>query len=153
MVTGGIGPGDDVEAWCTRCRMNLNHRVIAVVGREIQRVHCLTCGGDHRYYPPKYAKEDKREQRSIRVGAEEKTRKFVEKTAEKASSEWKTIMSEMPPEVLPRAYKITESYEAGEIIEHPSFGMGKVMDVLGSQRIQAIFEQGRKILVCNRPEK
>ncbi len=22
---GSVGPGDDVEAWCTRCKMNLNH--------------------------------------------------------------------------------------------------------------------------------
>ena len=48
-----VGPGDDVEAWCTRCRMNLNHRVIAVVGNNIQRVVCLTCGSQHKFYPPK----------------------------------------------------------------------------------------------------
>ncbi|MEW6140963.1 MAG: hypothetical protein AB1733_22295 [Thermodesulfobacteriota bacterium] len=152
MVRGYTGPGDDVEAWCTRCRMNLNHRVIAVVGKEIKRVHCLTCGGDHRYIPPKYEKEQKSERRAIRVGSGgERSRKSVDRTAERAAGEWNTIMKDSPPDLIPRPYNIKESYRIGELIEHPTLGTGKVLDVLGSQRIQAIFKEGRKVLVCNRP--
>ena len=150
-----ISPGDDVEAWCTRCRMNLNHRVIAVVGSEIQKVHCLTCGGDHRYYPPKYAKPEKKEKRAIRVGSEEKLRRSAERSAERSSeraiSEWKTIMNDKQPDTITRPYLIAETYRTGEFIEHPTLGTGRVMDVLGSQRIQVIFREGRKVLVCNRP--
>ncbi len=153
MGTGAIGPGEDVEAWCTRCRMNLNHRVIAVVGRSIQRVHCLTCGGDHKYYPPKYEKGAEKEKRTVRVSssAGEKGRKPTSlRAADKALGEWTTFMKDMPEGLVPRAYKITDSYRASEFIEHPTFGTGRVVDILGAERIEVAFKDGRKVLVCNR---
>ena len=70
-----VGPGDDVEAWCTRCRMNLNHRVIAVVGNSIQRVVCLTCGSQHKFYPPKNQEPEEKEERVERRPQPDKTRK------------------------------------------------------------------------------
>lgn len=153
MGSGAIGPGDDVEAWCTRCRMNLNHRIIAVVGRSIQRVHCLTCGGDHKYYPPKYEKSADGEKRTVRVSASsgEKGRKTGSiRAADKALGEWTTFMKDMPPETIPRTYRISESYGPSEFIEHPKFGTGRVVDILGSERIEVVFKDGRKVLVCNR---
>lgn len=154
MGTGAIGPGEDVEAWCTRCRMNLNHRVIAVVGRSIQRVHCLTCGGDHKYYPPKYEKGAEKGKRTVRVSSSstgEKGRKAVGiRAADKALGEWTTFMNEMPPGTVPRAYRITEVYGLSEFIEHPTLGTGRVVDILGQEKIEVIFKDGRKVLVCNR---
>jgi len=152
-VSATVCPGDDVEAWCTRCRMNLNHRVIALVGKEIQRVHCLTCGGDHKYHPPKHAQTAERVQpertRVSNADATEKTRKPKDKAPSRPASEWNTVMKEMPPETSPRPYRTSESYGASEFIEHPVFGTGRVLEIVGSQRIQVIFREGRKILVCN----
>lgn len=150
MVGFSVGPGDDVEAWCTRCRMNLNHRVIAVVGNSIQRVHCLTCGGDHKYHPPKYDKTESREKRAVRIPSAEKAKRTVGRGASNALGEWTTIMKDMAPDAIPRTYRVTESYEALEFIEHPVFGTGRVLAIVGSERMQAIFKDGRKILVCNR---
>ena len=145
-----IGPGEDVEAWCTRCRMNLNHRVIAVVGSEIKRVHCLTCGGDHKYYPPKY--EGRATRASKTAGDSSSARKVLspEKAKAKAASEWSTFMKDMPADSDPRTYSIYESFNASEYVEHPVFGLGKVLEVVGAEKIQVIFEEGRKVLVCNR---
>jgi hypothetical protein len=154
MIAGRVGPGDDVEAWCTRCRMNLNHRVIAVVRGAIQRVHCLTCGGDHKYYPPKsgHAPETERTRTSAPApaGPANKERKSADRSLAKAFSEWQTFMKDMPPGAPARAYRVSESYKASEYIEHPEFGTGRVVDVLGAQRIEVMFKDGRKVMVCNR---
>jgi hypothetical protein len=156
MASGRVGPGEDVEAWCTRCRMNLNHRVIAVVGSAIHRVHCLTCGGDHKYYPPKGDREAQperpRSSATPRVAAApaSKDRKSAERSSARAYSEWMTFMQEMPEGIVPRPYRISESYRTSEYIEHPEFGTGRVVDVLGAQRIEVIFKDGRKVMVCNR---
>jgi hypothetical protein len=150
MATVLIGPGDDVEAWCTRCRMNLEHRVIATVGRDIKRVHCLTCGGDHKYYPPKYQKTAKRGTRTAKAVSPAKAAQAAERSAARAEGEWTTIMSDLSADDTPRTYRVSESYGASEFIEHPVFGKGRVTDVLGAQRIQVIFKDGRKVLVCNR---
>lgn len=156
MTRTAVGPGEDVEAWCTRCRMNLNHRVIAVVGHNIQRVHCLTCGGDHKYYPPKRTsapESDKPRVKSTSSGSASalpKDRKAADRAAGKALSEWTTFMERMPEGTIPRAYRIAESYKTAEYIEHPEFGTGRVVDVLGAERIEVIFKTGRKVMVCNR---
>ncbi len=155
MTKRSIGPGDDVEAWCTRCRMNLNHRVIAVVGADIQRVHCLTCGGDHKYYPVKGVKSPRAETRSGKVASASASsavgpRKSGDKAASKAYGEWSTFMQEMPAGTIPRQYNITDSYSVAEYIEHREFGTGRVLGILGAERIEVIFKDGRKVMVCNR---
>jgi hypothetical protein len=156
MVRTAVGPGEDVEAWCTRCRMNLNHRVIAVVGQGIQRVHCLTCGGDHKYYPPKRAgstEPDSKRAKSVSTAssaASARDRKSADRAAGKAYGEWATFMKDMPEGTVPRPYRTAESYKAAEYIEHPEFGTGRVVDVLGAERIEVAFKIGRKVMVCNR---
>lgn len=152
MVFSSMGPGDDVEAWCTRCRMNLNHRIIAVVGSEIKRVHCLTCGSDHKYYPPRgtEAASEKRP-RIVKTAAETKAPKpALDRSTARARSEWTTFMNQMPSGTIPRMYKISESYEPAEYIEHPLFGQGRVLEVVGRDRIEVAFAEGRKVLLCNR---
>lgn len=141
-----VGPGEDVEAWCTRCRMNLNHRVIAVVGSEVKRVHCLTCGGDHQYYPPKEAASEKpseKRPKTPRPGP-------APRSSGRASGEWSRIMKEMPPDTTPRPYAVSEAYQPTEYIVHAVFGPGRVLEILGSERIEVIFQEGRKVLICNR---
>jgi hypothetical protein len=153
-MKGSIGPGEDIEAWCTRCRMNLNHRVIAVVGPEVQRVHCLTCGGDHKYHPPKYEKTKESEKRSVRVPSAEKSRKSTaDKVSNKAAGEWNTFMKDMSTEASPRGYNASETYTSGEFIEHPLFGVGKVIDIVAAEKMQVVFREGRKILLCNRNQR
>ncbi len=154
MTKAAIGPGDDVEAWCTRCRMNLNHRVIAVVGTDVQRVHCLTCGGDHKYHPPKYEKSRETEKRAIRVPSTEKGRKPpAAKMSSKTLGEWTTFMKDLPSNASLRGYSASEAYGAGEFIEHPLFGVGKVLDIVAAERMQVVFRDGRKVLICNRNQR
>ncbi|MBI4966324.1 MAG: hypothetical protein HY913_23800 [Desulfomonile tiedjei] len=152
MASVSLGPGDDVEAWCTRCRMNLNHRVVAVIGNRVQRVQCLTCGGDHKYYPPKFGTKDEPEKRHLKIAPAEKGRKSVDRVAAKAQSEWSTFMKDMPPDYEPRPYKVSGSYKQAEFIEHPVFGIGRVLDLVGAEKMQVIFKDGRKILICNKSE-
>lgn len=150
MSTVGLGPGDDVEAWCTRCRMNLNHRIIAVVGKEVRTVHCLTCGGDHRFHQPKHEKGS--QQRAGRVVPAEtgKIHKTSEKAAGKAVGEWRTFMQEMAPGTVLHVYKVSDSFQPDEYIDHPVFGPGRVIDIVGLGKIQVVFREGRKILICNK---
>jgi hypothetical protein len=146
MGTASIGPGDDVEAWCTRCRMNLNHRVIAVLGNEVKRVHCLTCGGDHQYYSPKEGVLDKGPAKAPKPAQV----KPEPRSSRRASGEWSRIMKEMPPDVSPRPYKVSDTYQPAEYIEHAVFGPGRILEILGRERIEVIFKEGRKVLICNK---
>jgi hypothetical protein len=68
----------------------------------------------------------------------------------RAASEWATMMKDMPADAIPRAYKVSDSYSPSEYIEHAVFGVGRVLEVVGAERIQVIFKDGRKILICNK---
>lgn len=149
MVGKKIGPGDEVDAWCTKCRMDLNHIVIAVVGSDIQRAKCLTCGGEHKYHPPKSNKN------ASKSGSKKKTPSKTSQTGKtrskvSAEGEWNTFMKGLDESVEPRAYRINEEFDEGEFLNHKSFGVGKVLNILGSERMEVVFKEGRKILLFNK---
>ncbi len=146
-----VGPGEDVEAWCTRCKMNLNHRVVAVVGNNIQRVICLTCGSDHKYYPPRNQIPSGEERRRTGGAQPEKSAKSGGgRAANKAYGEWTTFMKDMPVGSTPKPYMVSGSYQPSDYVEHPLFGTGRVLEIVGAEKIQVIFKEGRKVLICNR---
>jgi hypothetical protein len=154
MSSKHFSPGEDVEAWCTRCRRNLNHRVVAVLGTNIQKVQCLTCGSEHKFYPQK---EEGPKVKSVRVKESAKGRSrpkeskdSASKSAAKAESEWTTFMSERDPDSTPRPYATSASYSRAEYINHPVFGIGRVLHIVGIEKIEVIFKEGRKILIFNR---
>ena len=155
MTTKKVDPGDDVEAWCTRCRRNLNHRVVAVVGTNIQKVQCLTCGGEHKYYPPKDVGPKSKTVKVKEAGKGRPTGKQsrsagVDKSAARAESEWSTFMTEMAPDAVPLSYATSATYSKGEYIDHPVFGIGRILNIVGVEKIEVIFKEGRKILIFNR---
>ena len=45
--------GSEIDSWCTRCRMDLGHRIVAMVGEAPKRVICLTCNSEHNYRAPR----------------------------------------------------------------------------------------------------
>ncbi len=147
MFRADPGPGDDVEAWCTRCRMNLNHRVIAMVGNEIKRVTCLTCGSDHKYYPPKGIKKKQDSAAPSKGSSRARTPKTKAARSVAAKGEWSTVMDEMPDAAVPRSYRISDAYDAADYIEHPVFGTGMVLSIVGTGKIEVIFREGRKVLI------
>jgi hypothetical protein len=52
-----LSAGSEIDAYCTKCRLDLGHTIIAMVGHTVPKVICNTCGSQHKYYPPKSEKE------------------------------------------------------------------------------------------------
>ncbi|MDQ2643863.1 MAG: hypothetical protein M3020_08625, partial [Myxococcota bacterium] len=44
-----LSAGKEIDSWCTKCRLELGHRIVAMVGGAPKRVICLTCGSEHNY--------------------------------------------------------------------------------------------------------
>ena len=51
----------------------------------------------------------------------------------------------------PRGYVFTESYSAGDRIEHPVLGTGVVQGIAGPGKIRVRFEEKQSVLVHGRP--
>lgn len=76
-MAGLPGPGDRIEARCTRCNDITGHVIVALVGGEIVKVECRACGSVHKYYPPATPKEAKGKTAVCRVKAGETRKEAV----------------------------------------------------------------------------
>src|SRR3974390_1921465 len=41
----------EVDSWCTRCRLVLNHRIVSMKSGKPHQVECLTCRATHLWRP------------------------------------------------------------------------------------------------------
>ncbi len=150
MASLSVGPGDDIDAWCGKCLMVLSHRIIAVVGSQVKKVECLTCHAIHAFKQGVGQKVSSTSRNS--ASSTGRTLKSATPKPGKAENEWNSFMAEMPVDIVPRKYGVFESFVVSEFIEHPTFGIGKVLDITGAERMLVIFKDGRKTLIFNRTQ-
>ncbi len=41
--------GDDIDDYCPRCRLIMNHGIVSMVGSDVKKVRCNTCMSEHLY--------------------------------------------------------------------------------------------------------
>src|SRR4051812_39295964 len=101
--------GGDIDAFCTRCKMELGHTILAMVGSKPVRVRCNTCGGEPNYRAP--------------GGPAGKAwwRRAAERTPRPAVTSWDALLREKD---LSRArrYSAKDRYEPDDVLQHPVFG-------------------------------
>jgi hypothetical protein len=122
--------GDEIEAHCGRCRMDRNHRIVAQdPDGTIRKIICGMCNSYRAYRPPK--------QTEARVGKPRTPRASAASTPEDFG--------------LPtRNYNMREGYQVGEVIAHPTFGVGKVVSLKDTFKIEVKFSDGLKVLLQNK---
>lgn len=143
MTSKTLSAGDIIESRCTRCRAVLNHTIVAMVGDKVARVECNTCGGVHNYKEPKAAKPAKAET----AKKSPTPRKPRKDPAAAERQEWAALHPTLDREKA-RPYDMTAPYRAKELIDHPTFGLGIVERTAGPNKIEVLFQDGRKLLRC-----
>ena len=63
------------------------------------------------------------------------------------NKKWEQLSSEAKS-VKTRTYSMNEDYRANTLINHPTFGIGIVQRVIGSRKMEILFEAGLKTLRC-----
>jgi hypothetical protein len=134
--------GGEIDAWCTKCRLDLLHRIVAVVAGEPKRVECETCHSQHNYRAPK----------SGAAAAIRATSKTAKPRTARAASEAKTaatwetqVSGKDPSHFIP--FSIEKRFEEGNLISHKRFGQGCVVEVLQDGKINVLFREGHRLLV------
>ena len=128
--------GKSVAGWCGRCKLMLAHTIEAIVNNKITRAHCNTCGGQHalRANPPGKGGTKARGSssgRSTRAASAVVDYRAVLQNADVANA---------------RQYRMSERFQAKEIIVHPVFGVGLVLGVRDANKIDVGFTDGMKTL-------
>ncbi|AMV71404.1 hypothetical protein JCM30471_32430 [Desulfuromonas carbonis] len=134
-------PGDTVEARCTRCRTLTNHTIVALVETRIARVQCNTCGGTHNFHPP--AEPAKSRTKAVRTKAEPR----VSAKGKGDQLAWQQACSEADP-ASAAPYAMDRSYKVGTLVNHPLFGVGIVTLLTPPNKVEILFQAGRKLLRC-----
>lgn len=138
-----IRVGGEIDAFCSRCDLNLAHTIIAMVGPKVVKVKCNTCGNDHQYRGEQplvksqsFANPKKRASSSSSSAAPK---------ASRAAVSWE---DKFKGKDLSRArkYSFRDTYAVDDVIDHPTFGLGLVIAVR-QDKVDVSFKQEEKVLV------
>jgi len=144
--------GDEVDAYCTKCKMDLNHRIVAMDGDTIKRVECLTCRGQHNYRKPKSAAPAVRKRTTKKRTTKAAVARAAKAKAEAEAAlraEWEQATAGRDPAEL-TPYNISIALSPGLLLNHKKFGPGLVYELVDEGKAQVLFEEGLKLLVYGR---
>ena len=120
-----IKVGAECEAWCGPCKGLHDHVIVAMVDEQPKQVQCRSCGNRHNFRLAPARSAQGVGPRPTRAEVSQ-----VEKERRKKQEGQVTFERELreAPEVRP--FDKRERYKAGQIIEHPQLGRGKVENIL-----------------------
>jgi hypothetical protein len=136
--------GGEIDSWCTKCRMDLNHRIVAMVGDAVKRVECLTCGGQHNYRKPA-SERDQPKTSTPRAASASKASGGAPATQRSAKAMWEKAIAGQPPNAF-KAYSVGGTFSAGDLIRHKLFGDGVIARVIDAKKVEILFEEGPKTM-------
>jgi hypothetical protein len=135
--------GADVASICRKCG-DVWHVIVAKVGDTIAKVECKECHGVHRYKSPDADRD------AAKPRAASAARKRTSRATESAGQPEQRVQPDMSRPV--RRYSFKESFEPGDRIEHPKFGLGVVETIPAPGRMTVFFSEGPKTLAQAKPE-
>ena len=121
--------GENILSYCTKCRLNLDHVIVAMDGVTIVKVKCKTCGGTHLFRDPAIV----RKPRSPRKKA----------AAETVAVLWQTCISRAKGKE--HLYNMSLRYRVGDIVLHDKFGKGIVRKT-ALNKCHVLFEDKERLM-------
>lgn len=143
MIQRKITVGSEIDSYCGRCKMVLNHIVAALVEDQPRRVRCLTCQSEHNHRMPA-AKSKK-----ASSGSRKKSSSKKSGSRNTSAVRWSTMMASWDDDAA-KAYSIYETFDENDRLTHKKFGKGVVTEQCGPDKIIALFESGEKMLMHGR---
>src|SRR5262245_12335675 len=136
--------GKEALSYCTSCKMDLNHMIVALKGDRIAKVQCLTCKKEHVYRAPKGITEP-----GVAPKKATRARKKKDTEAEQAVSveaEWEKLMAAHREAPL-KPYSTKAHFGLGDKLSHPTFGDGIVGKLIYPNKLEVIFRTDIKVLI------
>ena len=113
-MTDRISTGGDIDAYCTKCRLSLEHVILAIVAGTVVKVKCKTCGSVHKFRGTPSARPKAARKESTG------SKPFVSTQAQ-----WEAAVDAAQGPELP--YDMERSFREGDLIVHSFFGKGVVL--------------------------
>ena len=143
----------EVDSWCTKCRLVLNHRIVSIKNAKPHQVECLTCRSQHLWRPnspgAKPATDSAGRLRSASsdgAGAKSTAPRGARVTpAMKHEQLWeKAIAGRAVKDFKP--YNVSSSFNEGDLLKHKKFGDGVVTRVIDMHKVEVLFRDEARTL-------
>ncbi|MCA9643468.1 MAG: hypothetical protein H6718_36445 [Polyangiaceae bacterium] len=142
--------GSEIDAWCTKCKMDLGHRIVALVEGVPKRVVCQTCDSTHNYRAPKSAgKTAVKRASKASDGPKPKRETAAGKAEAERIKDWEQKVAGAA-ETAFRRYAIDMTFVEGELVLHRKFGEGYVVEVDDEGKVYIMFRDQLRTLVHGR---
>jgi hypothetical protein len=66
----------------------------------------------------------------------------------KTDDDWRQLLMEASREGVP-PYQLSDTYREGMLVLHPLFGLGVVIKVISTRKMDVIFESSKKLMAMN----
>ena len=139
--------GNDIDAYCTKCKLILNHIILVERDKTVSRVKCKTCGSEHNYRSagPSLKKP---------LGSPQSARGNKEKSAlsNAVSTQWESRKNILTPNIRIKIYRFQDTFRLKDVIQHDVFGLGFVERIISDTRMEVLFCDSIKRMVMNTEE-
>ena len=144
--------GGEVDSWCTKCKLVLNHRIIAMVGSKPVRVECSTCSSHHNFRataPGDKAPAGGSTRASSSSGSSGPRSVRGPTKAQQAVMDrertWEKSIAGKGVHDF-RQYRVSEIFEEGDLVRHSKFGDGVVTRLLEGKKVEILFKDDARTL-------
>jgi DNA-directed RNA polymerase subunit RPC12/RpoP len=148
--------GGEVDSFCTKCRLMLNHRIIAMVGTTPRKVECSTCNSHHLYRSRPPGEKATAAEKAPRAGAgtkEPRAPRVTSMSKARALSEsreksWEQAVLGKAVTAFTR-YAVKLNFKQGELVHHTKFGDGVVTRIVDAAKVEIAFKDETRMLAQN----
>ena len=159
MSSTNLKPGGEIDAYCTSCKADRTHRIIALDrdGKTPKKVECLSCKGHHLFRLTQAQKDaaaaHKRASRGdksapaapSRSGGAKSHAAASKKREEDQVASWdRAVVGKDYAAFKP--YRIDQSFAKNDLVRHSKFGDGVVLTVLDAAKVEVLFRDGPRML-------
>jgi hypothetical protein len=140
----------EVDSFCTKCRLVLNHRIVSMKAGKAYQVECLTCRTTHlwrQHAPgekPAASGGGERPTRGSSSGPAASRTSRVTPAMRHEQSWEKAIAGRAVHEF--KSYSVGSSFKEGDLLRHKKFGDGLVMRVIDAHKVEVLFKDEAKTL-------
>jgi hypothetical protein len=142
----------EVDSYCTKCRLDLNHRVVSMKASKPHQVMCLTCNTQHLYRKPASVATAKAPRAAAARAARAPSAAKAKLEKERVDREvtWqKAIAGRAMSDFT--AYKMSGVFEDGQLIKHKKFGDGVVLRIVDATKVEVLFQDQARTLAHSQP--
>jgi hypothetical protein len=136
----------EVDSWCTKCRLVLNHRIVSMKLGKAYQVECLTCRATHLWRaaaPGEKAASGGGGERAPRASAAPRSTRVT--PAMRHEQSWEKAIAGRGVHEF-KSYNTGGSFQEGDLLRHKKFGDGVVTRVIDLHKVEVLFKDEAKTL-------